>query len=294
MNIIELANKLETQIKTENNRFCSYFDFMDCQYFIKLNNRNPKIHGMMVILGCYARNPNESDDLIQNRAVILATAIEFYLTTLIMNSSIVHHKRRNQQVYSINEQQYYAEEESQNIEKLIFILKTKGLLHALKLLIDHNYEDDIGKFFYKIIKYTLHGEALDILAPICNISDEYKYIVEKDLESREIKRKIESFLFETSFYMGYCLGGGNIDESVIQWFKEFGSNLASICQLKVRVNLLQNEYSLDDLYIYQRSNNINSFNELLKSIDDGPLSNGADIIKEYLCTNILDIFLKNG
>ncbi len=291
MNIKELANKLETQVQTENNKFCKCNNILDCQYFVTLNNRSPKIHGMLVILGYYARNPNESKDLIQNKAVLLATAMEFYLTALIIDSRIVHYNRREQeQIYSNKEYQYDTEERVQRIE--VLTLKTIGLRYALKLLFDHYewYGSDIVNYFLEIINNTLHGKALDILVPRCKISNEYEHI---DSELREIKRKIESFLFEASFYMGYRLGG-NIDGSEVQWFKEFGRNLASICQFKVEVSLLQKEYPLNDLHIYQGANNINSFNKLLNSFDYGPLSNRGEMVKEYLRLNIYETFLKNG
>jgi len=224
--IDELKESLRVAVKQENKQFAEkYAGNESIQWFCDLNERGKQLRGMLLLLTYYI-NTQDLEATVRD-ALPLAVAIEFLETSLLIQDDIVDMSCRRRDLPTIHKRlqtEFGMEKPSAGVAA--HLLGMCGISYALGML--QSYNEKIRETFYEMLWDTIHGEALDILAPLDDIGGKFSSNQRMELISGIAIWKTAIYSFEVPMYLGYLLSGGTGRD----WFQMVGRELGQMFQMK--------------------------------------------------------------
>lgn len=234
--IDKLQKYLLDAVKQENKCFAQkYAGNWGIQQFCDLNERGKQLRGMLLLLTYYIKMKDL--EAAKRDALPLAVAVEFLETSLLIQDDIIDMscQRRGRSTIHKTLQAKLGMERTV-AEVASHLLGMCGISHALSLL--QGYDVTIQDTFYEMLRDTIHGEALDMLAPqhdIDNIDYVFSTEQQEELISGIAIWKTAAYTFEVPMYLGYQLSGG-VERN---WFQTVGRRLGQIFQMRNDLKALE-------------------------------------------------------
>lgn len=199
-------------------------------YFIDLNKDGKYIRGTLIALGNYLASNEKSTDYLK-----LAYAYEMFQTSVLVHDDIIDNAkvrrgkdtipRRicNKYLNNKNDKQYHSD--------VLVLANSLGIcagdlgFYEANQLIIKNYSEHknfakILSLYNDIIIKTIKGEMLDVILPF---KGKYNYC---EIEEKDI---LDIYHLKTSwytiigpFFLGYILGGKDIDENILNILNKIG------------------------------------------------------------------------
>jgi len=239
--VSELQTCLRAAVGQENELFAQkYTGNKSVQWFCDLNEGGKQLRGMLLIL-TYFSNTQDFEATKRN-AVPLAVIVEFLETSLLIQDDIIDMSCRRRGRTTIHER-FRAESDMEQMDAGVaaHLLGMCGISYALSLL--QRYDGAIQEAFYEMLQDTIHGEALDMLAPQRDIEEEFSSDQCEELISGIAIWKTAIYSFEGPMYLGYLLSGGTSRD----WFRMVGRRLGQIFQMNNDLKALEEVRSKTDM-----------------------------------------------
>lgn len=232
-NIDELRESLRVAIQQENERFAQkYTGNESIRWFCDLNKSGKQMRGMLLLLTYYI---NTQDlEAAKRDALPLAVAVEFMETSLLIQDDTIDMGRCRRKQPTIHEAlQAELGMERTDAGVAAHLLGMCGISYALSML--QSYDEVIRDTFYEMLRDTIHGEALDMLAPLHDIDKNLPSDQREELISGIAIWKTAVYSFEVPMYLGYLLSG----DSGRDWFRTVGRSLGQMFQIKNDLKALE-------------------------------------------------------
>ncbi len=244
----ELQKCLRTAVGRENELFAQkYAENKNVQWFCDLNEGGKQLRGMLLVLTYFS---NKKDlKATKCNAVPLAVIVEFLETSLLIQDDIIDMSCRRRDRTTIHER-FRAESDMEQMDAGVaaHLLGMCGISYALSLL--QRYDGAIQEAFYEMLQDTIHGEALDMLAPHRDIVAGFSPDQREELISGIAIWKTAVYSFECPMYLGYLLSGG----AGRDWFRTVGRGLGQIFQMKndlMALEEVRNKTGMTDISPYR-------------------------------------------
>lgn len=211
--------------KTYNENIESIID-----YFIDLNKDGKYIRGTLIALGSFLASNEKNTNYLN-----LAYAYEMFQTSVLVHDDIIDNAKVRRGKDTIPRRickKYLNENSNKNYHSDVLVLANSlgicagdlGFYEANQLIIK-NYSENknlvkILELYNDIIIKTIKGEMLDVILPF---KGKYNYgeIVEKDiLDIYHLKTSWYTII--GPFFLGYILGGKDIDEKLENILNKIG------------------------------------------------------------------------
>jgi geranylgeranyl pyrophosphate synthase len=230
----ELQKILRTKAEKENERFsCEYAGNESIQLFCDLNEKGRQMRGMLILLTYYCSTQNL--EATKQRALPLAVAVEFLETSLLIQDDVIDIGRKRREMPTIHESlQTGFGMERNDAWVVAHMMGMCGITYAVRLL--QEFDGMVRDTFYEMLRDTIHGEALDMIAPSHDIKRKFSSDQREDLISAIAVWKTAVYSFEVPMYLGYLLSGGTERE----WFRTIGKELGWMFQMKNDLKALEN------------------------------------------------------
>ena len=244
----ELKISLREAVKQENELFAQkYAENKSVQWFCDLNEGGKQLRGMLLLLTYYANTQNL--EATKRKAVPLAVIVEFLETSLLIQDDIIDMSCKRRDKATIHEK-FQTESGMGRLDAGVaaHLLGMCGISYALSLI--QSYDGAIQEAFYEMLQDTIHGEALDMLAPQQDIEKGLSSDQREELISGIAIWKTAIYSFEGPMYLGYMLSGGTSRD----WLQRIGRELGQTFQMQNDLKALEefrNKTGMTDISPYR-------------------------------------------
>lgn len=231
--IVELQKSLRAAVQQENEQFAQkYTGNESIRWFCDLNKSGKQMRGMLLILTYYIKTQNL--EATRQKALPLAVAVEFLETSLLIQDDIIDMGNQRRGLPTIHKalQDEFGMERT-DAGAAAHLLGMCGISYALSLL--QSYDRIIQETFYEMLRDTIHGEALDMLAPVRDIDGNLSANQREELISGIAIWKTAAYSFEVPMYLGYLLSGNTGRD----WFQTVGRKLGQMFQMQNDLKALE-------------------------------------------------------